>query len=57
MRGTDALLFLTVAEAAQLGDHLWDKPPGGFVDVGRMLAQPGDIVIDIAALEEEPADA
>jgi hypothetical protein len=36
---------LGVADLAQLGDHRWESPPAGYVDVGRMLAHPRDIVI------------
>lgn len=36
---------IDVAEAAQLGDDQWDDPPQGAIDVGRLLARPGDIVI------------
>jgi hypothetical protein len=43
---------LSVTELAQLGDHQWENPPRGFVDVGGMLAHPKDIVIDLDALEK-----
>jgi len=42
---------LSVAEVAQLGDHVWEHPPGGFIDVGRMLAQPADLNIDLSTLD------
>jgi hypothetical protein len=41
---------ISVAEVAQLGDHVWERPPGGFVDVGLMLSKPKDIVFDFAEL-------
>lgn len=47
---------LSVEEIAQLGDHRWDHPPKGFVDIGRMLAQPKDIVLDIDALKDLDKD-
>jgi len=43
---------LSVAELAQLGDHEWRRPPRGFIDVGRMLSEPRDIVLELEALEE-----
>jgi hypothetical protein len=42
---------LSVSEAAQLGDHRWRDPPGGYIDIGRMLAEPRDIRIDLRQLE------
>ncbi|MBI4704079.1 MAG: hypothetical protein HY744_23465 [Deltaproteobacteria bacterium] len=36
---------LSVAELAQLGDHQWKSPPQGYLDLGRMLAAPRDIVL------------
>jgi hypothetical protein len=42
---------LSVVEMAQLGDHRWADPPGGFVDVGQLLANPRDIVIDLGNAE------
>lgn len=36
---------ISVAEAAQLGDHQWENPPQGFVNVKKLLDEPGDIVI------------
>jgi len=41
---------LSIAELAQLGDHQWEQPPGGFIDIGGMLAEPGNIVIPIEGL-------
>jgi hypothetical protein len=42
---------LSVAEAAQLGDHRWDDPPTGFVDIGGLLDEPADIVLDLEHVE------
>jgi hypothetical protein len=42
---------LSVAALAQLGDHKWDSPPRGYVDIGRMLTRPRDIVVEIAQLQ------
>ena len=38
---------LSVEALAQLGDHKWQVPPKGFIDVGRMLDKPRDIVLRI----------
>ena len=38
---------LSVTEIAQLGDHQWEDPPTGFIDLGRMLEEPGNIVIPV----------
>lgn len=43
---------LSVAELAQLGDHRWSRPPGGFIDIGQMLASPRTIVLDIESIGE-----
>jgi hypothetical protein len=43
---------LSVAELAQLGDHQWVNPPKGFIDVGRLLSEPGDIVLNPERLDE-----
>ncbi len=42
---------LSVAELAQLGDHQWENPPGGYLDIGAMLRQPKDIVLELDELE------
>ena len=42
---------LSVAELAQLGDHQWEKPPQGFLDLGAMLSNPKDITLDMGALQ------
>jgi hypothetical protein len=36
---------LGIAELAQLGDHRWQTPPRGYLDIGRLLDQPADIVV------------
>lgn len=41
---------LSVAQLAQLGDHQWEQPPRGYIDIGLMLSEPKDIVFDIPAL-------
>ena len=38
---------LSAAEVAQLGDHQWERPPRGFLDVGALLSQPRDLLIDV----------
>jgi hypothetical protein len=43
---------LSVAELAQLGDHQWKEPPSGFLDIGRMLSKPKEIVLNLEALED-----
>ncbi len=43
---------LSVAELAQLGDHHWKNPPQGYLDIGRMLSEPRDIVLDRATLRK-----
>ncbi len=43
---------LSVAELAQLGDHQWDNPPRGYLDIGKMLSEPRDIVLEIKTLDE-----
>lgn len=50
---------LSVEELFQAGDDQWENPPKGFIDIGRMLAQPKNIVMDLKALnaidrEQEP---
>jgi len=47
---------ISVAEAAQLGDHQWENPPQGFINIKKLLDNPGDIVIrldSVDALESE----
>ncbi|HKA87418.1 MAG TPA: hypothetical protein VKE22_07110, partial [Haliangiales bacterium] len=48
MRGDTGL---SVAALAQLGDRRWDNPPRGYLDIGRMLSDPKDIVFDFAILK------
>jgi len=43
---------LSVAELAQLGDHKWAHPPGGFIDLGKMLTKPKDIALAMQAIED-----
>jgi hypothetical protein len=43
---------LSVTELAQLGDHVWDDPPRGYIDIGAMLSDPRDVMIDLRPLEE-----
>jgi hypothetical protein len=43
---------LSVAELAQLGDHRWQTPPQGYVNLGPLLDQPGDIVFHTKTFEE-----
>jgi hypothetical protein len=49
---------VSVSEAGEVGGAAWKVSPGGFIDVGRMLAAPADLVIEPAVLEhpaKEPA--
>jgi hypothetical protein len=39
---------LDVAELAQLGDHKWEDPPRGYIDIGKMFSDPKDLVFDFA---------
>jgi hypothetical protein len=43
---------LSVTELAQLGDHVWDDPPRGYIDIGSMLSDPKDILIDLRPVED-----
>jgi hypothetical protein len=47
---------ISVTEVAQLGDHVWEHPPRGFVDVGLMLSKPKDIVFNLVELNGLDAD-
>lgn len=42
---------ISVVEAAQLGDHQWDDPPTGYVNVAKLLAEPADITLNLRNLE------
>lgn len=42
---------IDIAQAAQLGDHQWADPPRGFLNVGRLLEAPADVVLDFTNLE------
>jgi HPt (histidine-containing phosphotransfer) domain-containing protein len=49
---------ISVAELAQLGRHRWENPPGGYLDLGALLTQPRDLVVDreeLRALRREDA--
>lgn len=43
---------LSVEQLAQLGDHQWDTPPRGYIDIGGMLDNPKDIVLRTREVEE-----
>lgn len=43
---------LDVAQAAQLGDDSWDNPPKGFINIGRLFSKPGDLTINLEALDD-----
>lgn len=49
VRGDEAL---SVAELAQLGDHQWEHPPGGYLNLGRWLGEPREIVIPMSQIDE-----
>lgn len=54
LRGEEGI---SVAEVAQLGDHQWQDPPGGFVNLQKMFEAPGDLVFrfdHFEALDGEP---
>ncbi len=42
---------LSVSEMAQLGDHTWEDPPQGFINIGRLFTHPGDIVLKASSLK------
>ena len=42
---------IPVSDVAQLGDHQWENPPRGFIDVKKLFQEPGDIVIDVSNLK------
>jgi hypothetical protein len=42
---------ISVEEVAQLGDHQWQDPPQGYVNVGMLLEQPGDFVLDLGHMD------
>jgi hypothetical protein len=41
---------LSITELAQLGDHQWQNPPKGYLDLGLLLEQPSDIVFNVGDL-------
>jgi len=43
---------ISVVEVAQLGDHKWEDPPQGFVDISGLLTKPGDIVLNIGHIDQ-----
>ncbi|MCP4120652.1 MAG: hypothetical protein GY751_02740 [Bacteroidetes bacterium] len=43
---------ISVVEIAQLGDHKWDNPPRGYIDIQKLTTGPGDIVLDFAHLAD-----
>jgi hypothetical protein len=43
---------LSIAELAQLGDHRWQSPPRGYLNLGRLLDEPADIVFYTSTFEE-----
>jgi hypothetical protein len=43
---------LSISELAQLGDHQWEVPPTGYLDVGRMFSEPTGILVDFAVIDE-----
>jgi hypothetical protein len=43
---------LSIAELAQLGDHRWQSPPRGYLNLGRLLDEPADIVFHTRTFEE-----
>ena len=47
---------LDIAEAAQLGDHQWADPPRGYLNIGRLLQAPGDVVLDFGNLDRLGGD-
>jgi hypothetical protein len=47
---------LSVEQLAQLGRHRWERPPGGYLDVGALFTQPRDFVLDDGALREVRRD-
>ena len=47
LRGQEGL---SVSEVVQLGDRLWETPPGGFIDFGAFLTQPRDLIVSKAEL-------
>ena len=43
---------LSVTEMAQLGDHQWEHPPRGFINVGKLFANAKDVIVDVERLED-----
>ena len=42
---------LDVAQLAQLGGHQWSRPPEGYINLGKLFDQPGDVVLRRAVFE------
>ena len=43
---------ISVSELAQLGEHHWANPPRGFLNIGKLLDEPGDLVFKGATFKE-----
>jgi hypothetical protein len=43
---------LRIDELAQLGDHKWQTPPRGYLNLGQLLDQPADIVFHTKTVAE-----
>ncbi|MBN2343355.1 MAG: hypothetical protein JXX29_20790 [Deltaproteobacteria bacterium] len=41
----------SVTELAQLGDHQWNEPPRGYINIGKLFSNAKDITIDLEQLE------
>jgi hypothetical protein len=48
---------LDVAQIAQLGDRQWRNPPRGFIDLGKLFAEPHELVIRLSSLDHVERDA
>ncbi|MEO7734377.1 MAG: hypothetical protein ABIY55_25700 [Kofleriaceae bacterium] len=55
LRSEDGLALRELARAAD--DHLAAMLPDAYIDLGRLLGEPADIVIDLARLDHAPAPA
>ncbi len=43
---------LSIAELAQLGDHRWETPPRGYLNLGQLFDEPADVVFRIKTIKE-----
>jgi hypothetical protein len=43
---------IDVAQVAQLGEFGWDDPPHGFIDIGKLLEDPADIVLSMPHIDK-----